>query len=147
MGILDELARSPANNAASANSNTSGSANGTAQQDRKPSQIWLNVGVTLPGVGEDGTDLFVSLPVGLPLDDMKPIVIRGTNQNSINLKQVKNMLLDELQKLGAAMSPGQRQSVPQLSVEVYRVGQPDQTGTAENNPLIAGLVGALSGKR
>lgn len=143
MGILDELARSPSNNAASANSNTGGS----AQQERKPSQIWLNVGVTLPGAGEDGTDLFVSLPVGLPLDDMKPIQIRGSNQNSINLKQVKNMLLDELQKLGAAMSPGQRQAVPQLSVEVYRVAQPDQTGTAANNPLIAGLVGALSGKQ
>ena len=137
MGILDTLASNNTKPAATTQ------AAGSSTTERKSSQIWLNVGVTIPGAGEDGADLFVSLPVGLPMDDMKPIVIRGTNQNSVNLKQVKNMLLDELQKLGASMQPGQRQTVPQLSVEIYRVAQPEQTGTAENNPLIAGLFGAL----
>ena len=143
MGILDTLASQNGSTKPAA----AAQAAAPATTERKSSQVWLNVGVTIPGAGEDGADLFVSLPVGLPMDDMKPIVIRGSNQNSINLKQVKNMLLDELQKLGAAMSPGQRQAVPQLSVEVYRVAQPDQTGNAANNPLIAGLVGALSGKQ
>lgn len=140
MGILDTLASQSTKPAAP----TSGAA--APSTERKSSQVWLNVGVNIPGAGEDGADLFVSLPVGIPLDDIKPIVIRGSNQNSINLKQVKNMLLDELQKLGAGMAPGQRQTVPQLGVEVYRVAQPEQTGTAEGNPLIAGLFGALSGK-
>lgn len=140
MGILDTLA---AQNKPAA-TNQAGSA--TPSTERKSSQVWLNVGVTIPGAGDDGSDLFVSLPVGLPLDDMKPIVIRGSNQNSINLKQVKNMLLDELQKLGASMQPGQRQAVSQLGVEIYRVAQPEQVGTAEGNPLIAGLFGALQSK-
>lgn len=135
MGILDSLA--------SQNTKPAAAQNTAAATERKSSKVWLNVGVVIPGAGEDGADLFVSLPVGLPMDDMKPIVIRGSNQNSINLKQVKNMLLDELQKLGADMSPGRRQAVPQLSVEIYRVAEPDQTGTAEGNPLIAGLFGAL----
>lgn len=138
MGILDTLAAQATKSAAAQ------AAPATTEQ-RKSSQVWLNVGVTIPGAGEDGADLFVSLPVGLPLDDMKPVVIRGTNQNSINLKQVKNMLLDELQKLGASLSPGQRRLVPQLDVEIYRVAQPEQVGTAESNPLIAGLFNALRG--
>lgn len=136
MGILDTLASQN-------NSTKPAATTQAATTERKSSQVWLNIGVTIPGAGEDGADLFVSLPVGLPMDDMKPIVIRGSNQNSINLKQVKNMLLDELQKLGASMQPGQRQTVPQLGVEIYRVAQPDQQGTAEGNPLIAGLFGAL----
>ena len=138
MGILDTLAAQATKSAAAQ------AAPATTEQ-RKSSQVWLNVGVTIPDAGEDGADLFVSLPVGLPLDDMKPVVIRGTNQNSINLKQVKNMLLDELQKLGASMAPGQRRLVPQLDVEIYRVAQPEQVGTAESNPLIAGLFNALRG--
>ena len=136
MGILDTLASQNTKPAAAAQA-------AAPTTERKSSQVWLNVGVTIPGAGEDGADLFVSLPVGLPMDDMKAIVIRGSNQNSIHLKQVKNMLLDELQKLGASMKPGDRQTVPQLGVEIYRVAQPEQVGTAEGNPLIAGLFGAL----
>jgi hypothetical protein len=139
MGILDTLA-APSTTAPAAAGTTA-----AAKTDRAPSQVWLNVGVNLPGAGEDGKDLFVSIPVGLPLDDMKAIQIRGTNQHSINLKQVKNMLLDELQKLGASMNPGERKCVPQLGVEIYRVAKPEQTGSADSNPLIAGLFGALGG--
>jgi hypothetical protein len=137
MGILASIAA--ANQTPAAASQTTQ----TTSSERKSSEVWLNVGITIPGAGDNGTDLFVSLPVGLPLDDMKAIKVTGSNQNSIHLKQVKNMLLDELQKLGAGMQPGQRQAVPQLSVEVYRVAKPEQTGTAEGNPLIAGLFGAL----
>ena len=138
MGILDTLA--------SQKTTPTAPAAGSSTTERKSSQVWLNVGVCIPGAGEDGADLFVSLPVGIPMDDIKPIVIRGSNQNSINLKQVKNMLLDELQKLGAGMPAGGRQTIPQLGVEIYRVAQPEQQGSADSNPLIAGLFGALSGK-
>lgn len=140
MGILDTLASQ------NGSTSTKPAAAASSTTERKSSQVWLNVGVNIPGAGEDGTDLFVSLPVGIPLDDIKPIVIRGSNQNSIHLKQVKNMLLDELQKLGAGMQPGGRQTIPQLGVEIYRVAQPEQQGTADSNPLIAGLFGALGGK-
>ena len=97
MGILDTLASQTDKKTAAA------PAAAPSTTERKPSEVWLNVGVNIPGAGEDGADLFVSLPVGLPLDDMKAIQIRGSNQNSINLKQVKNALLDELQKLGVGM--------------------------------------------
>lgn len=137
MGILDSVLASRGNSA------PAWAAVPAATEARKSCEVWLNVGVTIPGAGENGTDLFVSLPVGIPLDDLKPVKITGSNQNSINLKQVKNMLLDELQKLGAGMSAGDRKDVPQLSVQVYRIAEPAQVGSAESNPLIAGLFGAL----
>lgn len=149
MGILDSLARNTAagttasvvdNGAAS----TASAPNGRA--DRKPADFWLNVGVNIPGGGPDGEDIFISLPTGIALDDMKPVAVKGTNQHSINLRQVKNMLLDEVQKLGTELKPGERRGIPQMTVELYRVAKPDQVGTPGNNPLIAGLMGALGGK-
>lgn len=142
MGILDSVMRKAA--PAAEATNTAAPANTPAQ--RAPSQIWLNVGINIPGAGPEGEDLFVSLPVGLPLDDMKPVKITGTNQNSIHLKQVKNLLLEELQKAAAGLKPGERTAISQLSVELYRIGAPEQTGTAENNPLISALQKQLGGK-
>lgn len=146
MGILDTITRATKGPEATT---TTAPANAPAQ--RTPSQIWLNVGINIPGAGAelpDGTreDLFVSLPVGLPLDDMKPVKITGTNQNSIHLKQVKNLLLEELQKAAAGLKPGERTAISQLSVELYRIGTPEQQGTAENNPLIQALQRQLAGK-
>ena len=139
MGILDTLAKGT-----TAASNTPATGNSEGKPDRKPSQIWVNVGASLQGVGQDGEDLFVSLPSGIPLDDMKPVKVTGSTPNSIQLKQVKNSLLSELQKLGASMEPGERRVVP-LSVEIYRVAQPSQTGTADSNPLLAALARSLGG--
>lgn len=138
MGILDTLAKGTA----AATSNKPATGNSEGKPDRKPSQIWVNVGATLEGAGQDGENLFVSLPSGIPLDDMRPVKVTGSNQHSIQLKQVKNALLDELQKLGASMEPGERRVVP-LSVEIYRVANPAQIGTSDTNPLMAALARQL----
>ena len=138
MGILDTVA-------ARSTAATTGNAAAPAQQDRKPSEFWLNIGANLEGMGREGEDVFVSLPSGLPLDDMKPTKVTGTDQHSINLKQTKNMLLEELQQLGASMQPGERRVVP-LQVEIYRVAKPAQVGNAEENPMARALFGALAGK-
>jgi hypothetical protein len=143
MGILETIARATKNEAPAAAAATNTAA---AAPARAPSLIWLNVGVVLPGQGQDGEDLFLSLPVGLPIDDMKPVKVTGTNSNSIQMKQGKNLLLDEVQKAGANLKPGERLMLPQLSVELYRIGQPEQSGTPDNNPLIAALHKQLGGK-
>lgn len=139
MGILDTITR--ANKSLEA-ATAAASANAPAQ--RTPSQIWVNVGVSLPGMGPelpDGTreDLFVSLPVGIPLDDLKPVKITGTNQQAIHLKQAKNEVLDAFQQAGASLKPGERRALPGVSVEIYKIGAPEQTGNAQDNPLIQAL--------
>jgi hypothetical protein len=113
--------------------------------ERQPSLFWLNVGVTLEGAGQDGTDLFVSLPVGIPLDDMKPQAVRGNNADWIQLGQAKNALLEALQKAAAGLNPGDRVDLPQLSVQLYRKGEPAQSASSDTNPLVAALAKQLGG--
>ena len=113
--------------------------------ERQPSLFWLNVGVTLEGAGEGGTDLFVSLPVGIPLDDMKPQAVRGNNADWIQLAQAKNALLEALQGAAAGLNPGDRVDMPELSVQLYRKGEPAQTASGDTNPLVAAMVGKLTG--
>lgn len=121
--------------------NQSGSNN---REERKPAEFWLNVGVML---NINGEDVFVSLPQGLPLDDMKPQPVRGSNQEWIQLAQTKNLLLDELRKAAAGMDPGDRIVVGQLQVELRRAADPAQTGNPNDNPLMAQLIHTLGAKK
>ena len=111
--------------------------------EREKAKVWLNVGVNLPGAGEDGGDLFISLPVGIPLDTMKPQEVRGNKASWIQLVQAKNGLLDMLQKAATGLEPGSNEILPQLSVQILRVGQPEQVGDEASNPLLAALSSAL----
>ena len=124
---------------------TTNAGNGQTRADRPPSLFWLNVGVVLPGAGKDGDDLFVSLPMGIPLDDMKPQEVRGNSPDWINLVQAKNLLLEQIQQAAAGLAPGDRVQVPQLTVELTRKGEPAQRGDATTNPLFGLLQQRLSG--
>jgi hypothetical protein len=114
-----------------------------ASTERKPSDFWLNVGITVETGKSDDPTKFISLPQGIALDDMKPQVVRGNNVEFQQMVQTKNALLDELQKAAATLKPGERLVVP-LEVELYRRAEPEQTGDASTNPLMAGLIKRLS---
>lgn len=138
MSVLNSLR----NDVAAASAKAASSA-APAHADRKTSDFWLNIGIEIPG--PDGAPLFVSLPVGIALDDMKPQAIKGTNQDWINLAQTKNLLLETLQKHAASMAPGERSHVDALQVEIYRRNEaPAQIGTTNANPLMASLLSSLS---
>ena len=122
--------------AASMNTGNGQGSNGQQSERRPPSLFWLNVGVTLEGAGKDGEDLFVSLPMGIPLDDMKMQEVRGNSPDWINLVQAKNALLEMLQSAAAGLQPGERVQIPQLSVELARKSEPSQQGNASTNSLI-----------
>ena len=109
--------------------------------DRKPSQLWLNVGINLPSPDGEGT-VFVSLPVGIALDDLKKIEVRGNNAQWIDLQQAKNQLLDAVQSAAAALNPGERKQIP-LACEIARVSTPNSAPVAEGG--LAAAVAQLFG--
>lgn len=80
--------------------------NNGAQQTRKPSEFWINVGLPT-GVSDDKFS-FLSLPLGIPLDTMNPVELRGNNQEFLEFRAAQNHLLEqvlaEAKKLGAGMS-------------------------------------------
>lgn len=83
-----------------------GNGNGQQQQPRKPSEFWINVGLPT-GVSDDKFS-FLSLPLGIPLDTMNPVELRGNNQEFLEFRAAQNHLLEqvhaEAKKLGAGMS-------------------------------------------
>lgn len=118
---------------------------GTAAQERPKSQIWLNVGVTLPMTQEDGTieDTFVSLPVGIPIDTTAEVEMRGKNVSWHQMVQAKNHLLNFLKEAGAQLQPGEAHTINGLQLELRRSGQPEAPAVGEN-PLLAAMAGKLS---
>lgn len=105
---------------------------------KQKSNYWANIGITI-GAAEDGTGgTFVSLPQGIPLDDMKAVEIKGNNEDWIQLAQTKNELLALLQKAAANLKPGERITVP-LEVELYRRAEPAQQAPATGNSMVDAL--------
>ncbi len=113
----------------------------TVSNIRQPSNFWLNVGVTIKG--KDGEDVFISLPTGIALDDMKPQAVKGNNADWQQLAQTKNVLLEQLQQAAASLKPGERVNVPVLTVELYRRAEPAQTADPATNSLVASLMEKL----
>lgn len=91
-------------------SNTNGS-------DRPKSQFWLNVGMR---AGEGDAERFVSLPQGVALDNLKPIAIRGSNEDYNKFTAARNDLLDQIMTLAASLDPG-GEAYLSLEVQVRRV--------------------------
>jgi hypothetical protein len=97
---------------------------------RDPATIWLNVGypVDVPGKDEAGNDvvnqIFVSLPVGIPVDTMKHIDIsRIRNKQMLDLAVARNKLFDDLMAAGKTLEPGQGELVSGLSIQLRRVSE------------------------
>ena len=116
---------------------------------RKRNLLWLNFGILLKGAGENGDDLFVGLPYGLPFDDMKPQEARGSSEAWIKLVQAKNRLLAQFQKAGTKLKPGESSIISYdeetgFAVQMHRVAEPRSTGSASNNDYIAAIEAAFS---
>lgn len=100
-----------------------GGINGGAEE-RPVSNLWLNIGYEINGK-------FVNLPLGMPIDTMKPAEIRGQNEDFVKLRTAQNALLKALQDLGATFAPGQEQDI-QLTVKLRRVNGALDISKTEN---------------
>ncbi|WP_139074153.1 hypothetical protein [Pantoea eucrina] len=121
------------NNALVKGNNMAGQNNG--QQQRKPSEFWLNIGVM-------AGDEFISLPVGLPLDDMKPARANTNNAEWNQIAQAKNVLLEQLQQLGMQLEAGKEVEL-NLTVQLRRSAKNDEPAQ-NDNPLAAAVMAALT---
>lgn len=102
--------------------------------DRPKSQFWLNVGYTVPEGAEDGSDLFINLPYGLPLDDMEPVKTNGQNQHYVLRQHARNDLYKQIMEAANNLQPGQTVNL-QLEVQIRRVGEESEAPAPEANPF------------
>ena len=122
MGILDFEA---------AKTNTSAPRSGRqAQQDRPAAKLWLNVGY-------DANGRFVNLPVGIPVDMMETLPIRGQNEEWAQFQSARNDLLKAIQEAGDNLEPGAEVEV-KLVVKLRKVNEEIEV-SKEDNPFAANL--------
>ena len=122
MGILDFEA---------AKTNTSAPRSGRqAQQDRPAAKLWLNVGY-------DANGRFVNLPVGIPVDTMETLPIRGQNEEWAQFQSARNDLLKAIQEAGDNLEPGAEVEV-KLVVKLRKVNEEIEV-SKEDNPFAVNL--------
>lgn len=109
-------------------------ARASKKDEKKVATLWLNVGFTTTDP-ETGEDVFVGLPMGIPLDTME---VRSAGNSK--LMQAKNALLNQLVALKEQMEPGQTEMLEGLQLQIRRVEERDAP-SAENNDMIAAISG------
>ncbi len=123
MGILDF-------EAAAKSSNNAPRSGRQAAQDRPAAKLWLNVGY-------DANGRFVNLPVGIPVDTMETLPIRGQNEEWAQFQSARNDLLKAIQEAGDNLEPGAEVEV-KLVVKLRKVNEEIEV-SKEDNPFAANL--------
>lgn len=110
-------------------------------EEREPTQVWLNVGIpsTHPDTGEE---LFINLPIGIPLSDLEPQKANGRNESWHQIVGQKNALMEALQKLGDSLEPGEEQLVEGVSIQIRRINVESDVAPVENE-VTSSLIGSI----
>jgi len=95
-------------------------------EERPRAEFYVNVGYWDVINGED---VFVSLPMGIGLDTMKDVEVRGNNEGYIELCRRKNALRKLLLDGAMGFDPGEADDVQELVVQIRR-DKPRQTNTS-----------------
>jgi hypothetical protein len=93
---------------------------GNGKQPKPPAEFWLNVGYNAPGAGKDGEDLFVSLPVGIPLDTIDALSTKSSNEDFRMLQAARNSLWEQMLEQAKQLAPGQ-DAVFDFQIQLRRV--------------------------
>lgn len=105
--------------------------------DSEQAQVWLNVGVDFTDP-ETGEVTFIGLPLGIPLDTMKPKTFTGSSEDWHKLLQAKNDLLVNLQKISEGLASGEDGIIGALKVQMRRVAKAEAPA-AGTNPMLSAL--------
>ena len=127
MGILDFDSAAKNNNTAASGTSRNGR---TQAQDRPAAKLWLNLGY-------DANGRFVNLPIGIPVDTMELLPIRGQNEDWAQFQSARNQLLKAIQEAGDNLEPGAEVEV-KLTVKLRKVNEEIEV-KAEDNAFAADL--------
>lgn len=108
----------------------------TDKEQRPASQFWLNVGyeVEVPNAEGQNETRFVSLPAGIPLDNIEQLVVKGKNQDWNMFQSARNDLLTQLMAAAQAMEPGEEQIV-NLQIQLRRTNNEEVKVDSSTNPF------------
>lgn len=107
-----------------------------AKNDRPKADLWINIGyhISYEKDGETVTK-FVSLPVGIPLDTIEALPVKGSNEEWKALQAARNNLMDQLIGAGKELKPGEEMDIGELTIQLRRVNEEGEVISPEANPL------------
>jgi hypothetical protein len=85
--------------------------NNNDSSEQKKSVFWVNVGYKTGVEREDGSEIIVTLPFGIPLDSMQYVQTNSRNTEWSELQQARNSLLDDLRKAASELAPGEEKEL------------------------------------
>ena len=110
---------------------------------KKVAQTYANIGLWMDVNQDDGTveQEFISMPLGIALDTQQPMTSKSKSASWNHKVEIKNWILNTLQKDADKLSPGETEMVTGLCIQLLRrnlVGEQADNGV---NPMMAQLKG------
>ncbi len=105
----------------------------TIVEDKVKSQLWVNVGYSIEVEGEL---IFVSIPMGIPVDSIKELPTNTRNAEYNLLNQARNQLLADITAGAEDLESGESH-ILELEVQLRRIDkEADPLPATSNNPFI-----------
>ncbi len=79
----------------------------TTKADLPKANVWLNIGYTVETDDAENPTMFVSLPVGIPLDTMDEKAVTSRSPIFAQFQAAGNGLLADLKAEAASLAPGE----------------------------------------
>ena len=105
----------------------------TVVEEKVKSQLWINVGYSIEVNGEQ---VFVSVPMGIPVDSVKELPTNTRNTDFNLLNQARNQLLADIASASEDLESGESH-VLELEVQLRRIDKEvDPLPAGSNNPFL-----------
>lgn len=105
----------------------------TVVEEKVKSQLWVNVGYSIEVNGEQ---VFVSIPMGIPVDSVKELPTNTRNTDFNLLNQARNQLLADIASAAEDLESGESH-VLELEVQLRRIDKEvDPLPAGSNNPFL-----------
>lgn len=102
-------------------------------EEKVKSQLWVNVGYSIEVNGEQ---VFVSIPMGIPVDSVKELPTNTRNAEFNLLNQARNQLLADITAASEDLEGGESH-VLELEVQLRRVDKEvDPLPAGSDNPFL-----------
>jgi len=102
-------------------------------EDKPKSQLWVNVGYSIEVEGEQ---VFVSIPMGIPVDSIKELPTNTRNAEFNMLNQARNQLLADITAASEDLESGESH-VLELEVQLRRIDKEvDPLPAGSTNPFL-----------
>lgn len=107
-----------------------------AKSDKPKAQFWLNVGLVKEVKGED---VFLSLPIGIPLDTQDRLPETSSNKEYAQMQAARNNIVDQLMAYAETMEAGD-DVIIDLKVQLRRVKATQEVSVKpDENPFAIAL--------